>query len=135
MKVRLEIDLHSYIHLFLPNTSVTCCFHIHNIVVSPVPPPSIDNQPLFLNEESQLYNIRKLVELPYSLARCGRHEELKKLLTNFNWLKACIWTTSCTDIVSNFVPILPVVPVGRSVSLHGHEYYHFHVLIHLLYYS
>ena len=82
---------------------------------SAVPPKlqSIDNQPLLLNKETQLYNIRKLTELPYCLAGSKRDKELKELLTNYDWLKASILTTSCADVISTFLPVLPVVPLGR----------------------
>lgn len=80
-------------------------------------PQSIDNQPLLLNEESQLYNIRKLTELPYCLARCKREKELKELLTDYDWLKASILTTSCADVISTFLPVLPVVPLGRYCTI------------------
>jgi len=98
-------------------------FHTHTYaypegsLAVPPKPQSIDNQPLLLNEESQLYNIRKLTELPYCLARCKREKELKELLTDYDWLKASILTTSCADVISTFLPVLPVVPLGRYCTI------------------
>ena len=95
--------------------NVTACFSFY---INPEEDTvlSIADQPLILNEEEEpLYNVRKLVELPFCLAACGKHNELRDLLVDFNWLKACVNTTSCADIVSDFLPVLPVVPLGRYV--------------------
>ena len=73
----------------------------------------IDNQPLLLDEDSPLYNVRKVTELPHCLAGCKRDEELRELLTDYDWLKASILTTSCEDVISTFHPVLPIVPLGR----------------------
>ena len=75
--------------------------------------PAFAEQPLMLNEEKQLWNVRKLTELPYCLARCQRTDELKQLLTDYSWLKACIRTMPCADIVNWFSDVIPVVPLGR----------------------
>ena len=65
-------------------------------------------------EDSQLlYNVRKLVQLPHCLFGAGRVEELKRLLTDYEWLKASVQTMPCADVVSLFTPIIPVVPLGR----------------------
>ena len=70
-------------------------------------------QPVMLNEEEKLWNIRKLTELPYCLARCGKMDKLKQLLTNYEWLNACIHTMPCADIINWFSDVIPVVPLGR----------------------
>lgn len=70
-----------------------------------------------LNEEKQLWNIRKLTELPYCLARCQRTGELKQLLTDYSWLKACVRTMPCADIINWFSDVIPVVPLGRYIIL------------------
>ncbi len=72
------------------------------------------SQPLFLNEERQIYNTRKLSELPFCLARSGRLRELQDLLTDYHWLKGKIATSSCADVVEEFSAVLPVVPLNRS---------------------
>ncbi len=66
-----------------------------------------------LNEEKQLWNVRKLTELPHCLARCQRTDELKQLLTDYSWLKACVRTMPCADIINWFSDVIPVVPLGR----------------------
>ena len=92
------------IHLnFYPERASTPLPKVHHI----------DNQPLLLDEDSQLYNARKVTELPHCLAGCKRDEELRELLTDYNWLKASILTTSCEDVISTFHPVLPIVPLGR----------------------
>lgn len=70
-----------------------------------------------LNSEQQMYNVRKLVELPNSLARCGRLDELQSLLTDYNWLKASVHTMSCADLIEYYSTILPVVPLARYVCI------------------
>ena len=70
-------------------------------------------QPILLNEEKNLWTVRKLTELPYCLARCGRIDELKELLTNYSWLDACVRTMPCADIINWFSDVIPVVPLGR----------------------
>ena len=66
-----------------------------------------------LNEEKQLWNVRKLTERPHCLARCQRTGELKQLLTDYSWLKACVRTVPCADIINWFSDVIPVVPLGR----------------------
>lgn len=82
---------------------------------SPVPPVCVDNRSLLLSEESQIYNIRKLKELPYCLAKCGRNEELKHLLLDYDWVKACTSAISCADLISDFDLVVPVVSFGKLV--------------------
>lgn len=81
----------------------------------------IDHQPLVLNEEQALYNIRKLTELPHCLANSGRNEALKELLTDYQWLKACILSLPCKDIIHDFTPVIPTVPICRYT---GHASWH-----------
>lgn len=76
-------------------------------------PVMISQQPLMLNSEQQLYNVRKLVELPNSLAKCGRLEELRNFLMDYNWLKASVHIMSCAELIECFSTILPIVPLGR----------------------
>lgn len=75
---------------------------------------SLMSQPLFLNEKKQLYNVRKLLELPFCLVRCGQKQELQDLLTDYSWLKGRICTSSCAAAVEDFAAILPIVPLQRS---------------------
>lgn len=71
------------------------------------------HQPLFLCAEKELYNTRKLMELPLCLSRSGRREELCALLTDYSWIKGRICTSSCADLVEDFSAIVPVVPLQR----------------------
>ncbi len=70
-----------------------------------------------LNEESQLYNIRKLKELPYCLANCSRYADLENLLLTYEYIKACIHATSCADLITDINRVVPVVPLGRLVAV------------------
>ena len=95
----------------------------------------IDHQPLVLNEKQALYNIRKLTELPHCLANSGRNEALKELLTDYQWLKACILSLPCKDIIHDFTPVIPTVPICRYT---GHASWHSPVfrarrLVHLIF--
>lgn len=71
------------------------------------------SQPLLLCTEKELYNVRKLMELPLCLERCGRRQELEGLLTDYSWIKGKILTSSCADLVKEFSAVLPVVPLQR----------------------
>lgn len=73
----------------------------------------IDPQPLVLNPESQLYNIRKLIELPHSLARALQGDKLKGLLTDYQWLCAGNVTNTIEDTMKAFTTMAPKVPIGR----------------------
>lgn len=75
----------------------------------------VAKQPLILNEEKKIWNVRKLTELPYCLARCGRTDKLKHLLTDYKWLNACLQSMPCPDIINWFSDVIPVVPLGRYV--------------------
>lgn len=75
--------------------------------------PPLLSQPLFLDVEKGRYNVRKLTELPFCLAKSGRKQELQNLLTDYSWLKAKIHTSSCSDVVEEFSAVLPVVPLQR----------------------
>ena len=70
-------------------------------------------QPLFLCVEKGLYNVRKIVELPFCLERSGRKGELQELLTDYAWMKATVHASSCADLVGGFSAILPLVPLQR----------------------
>lgn len=59
------------------------------------------------------YNVRKLVELPYSLASSNRMGELASMLMNFTWIQACVLATSYADIIKDFAHVIPVVPLGK----------------------
>ena len=76
---------------------------------------SSDNQPLLLNTDPVKFNIRKLTELPYALAKCGQnaHQTLIELLLDYQWLKACALSLPCRDILHDFTPVIPPVPIGR----------------------
>lgn len=80
---------------------------------SPQPISVVSKQGFPLNEEKMVWNVRKLTELPYCLAKCGRTEELKELLTDHTWLSACVSTMPCADIINWFSHVIPVVPLGR----------------------
>ena len=102
---------------------MTAYFPFHTSVAIPAEESrvlSIADQPILLNKEEPLYNTRKLVELPFCLAACGKQDELRELLINFDWLKACVNATSCADVVSDFIHVLPVVPLGRYALLHAY---------------
>lgn len=75
----------------------------------------VDSQPLVLNEHSQHFNIRKLTELPHALSKSGRYayEALTELLLDYKWLKACILSLPCHDVLQDFTPVIPTVPIGR----------------------
>ena len=83
-----------------------------------------------LNEEKQLWNIRKLTELPYCLARCQRTGELKQLLTDYSWLKACVRTMPCADIINWFSDVIPVVPLGRYINEYSGTLYRCFKVLH-----
>ena len=80
----------------------------------------VDSQPLLLNEHMVQFNIRKLTELPHVLARGGEqaHETLRKLLLDHQWLKACILSLPCRDVLHDFTPVIPTVPIGRYIHIH-----------------
>lgn len=73
----------------------------------------VNPQPLLLSPEKGLYNARKLSELPHCLARSGRRQELQELLTEYDWIKGKILTSSCADLVEDFASVLPVIPLQR----------------------
>ena len=104
------------------NVFRTVCTHINeamnyesfNLLFSPTRNSLVyAEQPLMLNEEKQILNVRKLTELPYCLVKCQRMDELKQLLTDYSWLKACIRTMPCADIINWFSDVIPVVPLER----------------------
>lgn len=88
--------------IYLASSSGECC------VTS-----SFNPQPLLSNVERGLYNARKLSELPHCLASSGRRQELRDLLTDYDWIKGKICTSSCADLVEDFATVLPVVPLQR----------------------
>ena len=75
----------------------------------------MENQPLLLNADPVKFNIRKLTELPYALAKCGQnaYQTLTELLLDYQWLKTCVLSLPCRDILHDFTPVIPPVPIGR----------------------
>lgn len=82
---------------------------------SPASLYEVDNQPLLLNEHLVQFNIRKLSELPHALAKSGRYayEALTELLLDYQWIKACLLSLPCRDILHDFTPVIATVPIGR----------------------
>ncbi len=95
--------------------SCLCCF----IGLQQYNTSEVSSQPLFLDTEKNIYNVRKLSELPFCLAKSGRRSELHNLLTNYHWLKGRIYTSSCAEVVEDFAAVLPVVPIQRCVKREG----------------
>ncbi|XP_067664530.1 NACHT and WD repeat domain-containing protein 2-like [Haliotis asinina] len=65
----------------------------------------VPEQPLIfkISETSERYNLRKLNQLPYSLAQSGQIERLKKeCFCNFDWLYAKIKAVSLQQILGDF---------------------------------
>lgn len=70
-------------------------------------------QNIFLNADKTLYNVRKLIELPFCLSRSGRTSELKELLMDYIWLKGKLTSLSCAEVVEDFAAVLDLVPLNR----------------------
>ena len=100
--------------------------------------PEVDNQPLLLNEHLLQFNIHKLTELPHALAKSGEqaHEALRQLLLDYQWLKACILSLPCRDILHDFTPVIPTVPIGRYTNISSTHYtcngLHFYTVLNTL---
>ena len=70
-------------------------------------------QPVILNEDHGLYNVRKLSLLPHFLTQAGWGYELQRLLMDYEWLRASASSVSCLDLVAEFAAVLPLVPIAR----------------------
>jgi hypothetical protein len=71
----------------------------------------VAHQPLVFGDETNiLFNLRKLSELPWHLAKAGRFEELKtQILTDLNWLQTKLQATSLSAVMADFEYIVPIV--------------------------
>ena len=76
----------------------------------------LSSQPLLFN--TNLFNFRKLNELPYHLTRAEDFDRLKQsALCNFEFLSAKLRATSIGDVIDDFIEALAVKPDDPDVKL------------------
>ncbi len=72
-------------------------------------------QPVVVDSDLGLYNVRKLRLLPRLLTLAQRHYDLQRLLVDYEWIKGSIVGSSVLDLVAEFAAVLPLVPLARLV--------------------
>ena len=105
----LELSLRKFNSsiLYLYNDQL-CLYIIIVYIGAEIPCCVINNQPLIFNKED-LYNHRKLSELPYSLAKLGNLKELQEVVCEWEWMMSKIAAMTCEDYVADFAPLVPTV--------------------------
>jgi WD40 repeat protein len=84
---------------------------------------TLNSQPLQLSTFCQLYNCRKLTELPHALFNAGRKETICKILSSFRWLKAYNEMGIVDELIDCISLMIPFVHVGKTLSGIEKEFY------------
>lgn len=73
----------------------------------------VASQPLIYSDENadrKLYNLRKLIQLPFHLSKLNMWTELKSLLFSYEWLHAKLSATGLQEMLSDFDLCISINP-------------------------